>query len=381
MKTVLILGAGFGGLELASQLSDTVAEEVRVILIDHNDGFTFGFSKIDVLFKGHTPDGVRIPYGELIRPGVEFRQERVISIDPATRQVITDRNEYRSDILVVALGADYEPAATPGFIEDGYDFYTVEGACRLRERLASIIGGTIVLGILSVPFKCPPAPFEAVLLLHALLVERGIRDATRIQVISPMPSPIPVSPSTSAALITAMSERGIDYRPNTKISSLDPAQHLAHTDTDTVPYDLFIGVPKHRVPEVVQASGLTAGGNEGWIAVDPATLATRHPGVYAVGDCADAPVPRAGVYAEDAARTVAADIAAHLHGTPSTATYAGRGVCYIEFGDGQVGKVEADFLSGSKPHAPFSGPSIELAKEKADFAAVRRQRWFGQSRG
>jgi sulfide:quinone oxidoreductase len=380
MKTVVILGAGFGGLELAAQLSDTVADDVRVILIDHNDGFTFGFSKIDVLFKGHTPDGVQIPYAALTRPGVEFRQERVTSIDPATRQVVTDRNEYRPDILVVALGADYDPAATPGFVEDGYDFYTVEGACRLRERLATFTGGTIVLGILSIPFKCPPAPFEAALLLHSLLVEQGIRDDTRIQLISPMPSPIPVSPSTSEALITAMSERGIDYRPNSKIHSLDPTQHLAHTDTDTMPYDLFIGVPKHQVPDVVQASGLTAGGNEGWIAVDSATLATNYPGVYAIGDCADAPVPRAGVYAEDAARTVAAGIVAHLHGTTTTATYAGRGVCYIEFGDGQVGKVEADFLSGPKPHAPFSGPSSELAEEKADFARTRRDRWFNNPR-
>ncbi|MGE0221015.1 FAD-dependent oxidoreductase, partial [Mycolicibacterium sp.] len=260
-----------------------------------------------------------------------------------------------------------------------YDFYTVDGAARLRDRLAEFTSGTIVLGVLSVPFKCPPAPYEAVLLLHAHLVERGIRDAVTIKVISPMPSPIPVSPETSEALITAMAERCIIYRPETKIHSLDPNQHLAHTDTDTEPYDLFIGIPKHRVPDVIDASGLTAGGNDGWIAVDPATLATKHAGVYAIGDCADAPVPRAGVYAEDAAGTVAAHIAAQLHGTPFTAKYSGRGVCYIEFGDGRVGKVDADFLSGSKPTAPFIGPSTDLADEKAEFAVTRRHRWFGRS--
>ena len=378
-KNVLILGAGFGGLELATQLSDTLADEVQVILIDHNDGFTFGFSKIDVLFKNHTPEEVRIPYAELTRPGVEFRQEHITSIDPATRRVATDQSDYQTDILVIALGADYEPEATPGFSEDGHDFYTVDGAARLRDRLTEFTGGTIVLGILSVPFKCPPAPYEALLLLHAHLVERGIRDAATIKVISPMPSPIPVSPETSESLITAMAERGIIYRPDTKIRSLDPNQHLVHTDTDTVPYDLFIGIPKHRVPGVIDASGLTAGGSDGWIAVDPATLATKHAGVYAIGDCADAPVPRAGVYAEDAARTVAAHIAAQLHGTPFTAKYSGRGVCYIEFGDGQVGKVEADFLSGPKPTAPFIGPSTDLADEKAEFANTRRHRWFSRS--
>lgn len=207
-KTVLILGAGFGGLELAAQLSDTLAD-LHVILIDHNDGFTFGFfSKLDVLFTNRTPpEDVRIPYAELTRPGVEFRQERITSIDPATRRVVTDQSDYQPDFLVIALGADYEPEATPpGFTEDGYDFYTVDGAARLRDRLAEFTSGTIVLGVLSVPpFKCPPAPYEAVLLLHAHLVERGgIRDAVTIKVISPpMPSPIPVSPpETSEALIT-----------------------------------------------------------------------------------------------------------------------------------------------------------------------------------
>lgn len=124
---------------------------------------------------------------------MEFRQERITSIDPATRRVVTDQSDYQPDFLVIALGADYEPEATPGFTEDGYDFYTVDGAARLRDRLAEFTSGTIVLGVLSVPFKCPPAPYEAVLLLHAHLVERGIRDAVTIKVISPMPSPIPVS--------------------------------------------------------------------------------------------------------------------------------------------------------------------------------------------
>jgi sulfide:quinone oxidoreductase len=140
---------------------------------------------------------------------------------------------------------------------------------------------------------------------------------------------------------------------------------------------LFIGIPVHRAPAVVEACGLTAGGNDGWVAVDARTLATRFPNVYALGDCADAPVPRAGVFAETAARTVADDIAAKVHGSGPVAPYTGRGSCYVEFGDGLVGKVDADFLSGPSPIAPFRVPSRELAREKSDFAETRRQRWFG----
>jgi sulfide:quinone oxidoreductase len=291
--------------------------------------------------------------------------------------VVTDGGTYEPDILVVALGADYDPAATPGFVEDGHEYYSVAGAERLRDVLPSFSGGEVLVAILGVPFKCPPAPYEGALLLHDYLVERGRRDATHIQVISPMDSPIPVSPETSAAIVRALGERDIGYEPGRKVRALDPAAHVAQLRTGELPYDLFIGIPVHRAPAVVEASELTVGGNDGWVAVDPRNLATRFPEVYALGDCADAPVPRAGVFAETAARAVADDIAAKLHGSGGIDPYDGRGSCYIEFGGGMVGKVDADFLSGPSPKAPFLGPSRALAEEKDRFVSIRRRRWFG----
>ncbi|WP_406235398.1 NAD(P)/FAD-dependent oxidoreductase [Nocardia sp. NBC_01009] len=345
--TVLILGAGFGGLELAACLSESLPE-ADVELIDHNDGFTFGFAKLDILFRGRTPESVRIRYADLACPGVEFRQETVTSIDPQNRRVVTDAANYEPDFLVVALGADYDPAATPGFVEDGHEYYSIQGACRLRDRLALFDGGTILTAVLRVPFQCPPAPYEGAMLLHELLTRRGVRDRTRMHMLTPMDSPIPVSADTSAALVEALARRGIDYSPGMRVHALDPKNHVAATDAGDLAYDLFIGIPTHCVSPVVEASGLTVGGADGWIHVDPRTLATRYPGVYAIGDCADAPVPRAGVFAENAARTVAAHIGARLHGTPDPEKYLGRGSCYIEFGDGLVGKVDADFLSGPR---------------------------------
>jgi sulfide:quinone oxidoreductase len=377
MQRVLILGAGFGGLELARRLSASLRDEVRVTLVDQNDAFVFGFSKLEVLFGRQTREQVSCPYRDISMPGVEFRQQRVTSIDPRTRQVVTDGGSYEPDILVVALGADYDPAATPGFVEDGHEYYSLDGAERLRDVLPSFSGGQVLLAILGVPFKCPPAPYEGALLLHDHLVERGIRDAARIQVISPMDSPIPVSRETSEAIVRALGERDIGYTPGRRVQELDPAAHLARLTTGELPYDLFIGIPVHRAPAVVEASGLTVGGNDGWVAVDPRNLATRFPNVYALGDCADAPVPRAGVFAETAARAVADDIAAKLHDAGGIDPYDGKGSCYIEFGGGVVGKVDADFLSGPSPMAPFLGPSRALADEKERFAATRRQRWFG----
>jgi sulfide:quinone oxidoreductase len=374
---VLILGAGFGGLELATRLSESSGDAVRVTLVDQNDSFVFGFSKLEILFGRQTRDEVSCPYRTISRPGVEFRQERVTSIDPRTRHVVTDGGTYEPDILVVALGADYDPAATPGFVEDGYEYYSVAGAERLGQVLPSFTGGRVLIAILGVPFKCPPAPYEGALLLHEYLADRGLRDATRIDVISPMESPVPVSPETSAAIVRALGDRDIGYTPGRRVRGLDPATHVAQVKTGDLPYDLFIGIPVHRVPAVVEASGLTVGGNDGWVRVDPRNLATPFPNVYALGDCADAPVPRAGVFAETAARAVADDIAAKIHGAGAPAPYDGRGSCYIEFGGGFVGKVDADFLSGPSPTAPFLGPSPELAAEKDRFASTRRGRWFG----
>ncbi|MGQ4618722.1 FAD-dependent oxidoreductase [Nocardia sp. R7R-8] len=376
MRTVLILGAGFGGLELATRLSGSSADEFRVVIIDRNDSFTFGFAKLDILFRDLPPEQARVPYSRFIHPRVEFRQEEVTSIDPRTRRVHTDQAVYDPDILVVALGADYDPGATPGFVEDGYEYYSIDGARRLRDRLAGFDGGTVVLGVLSVPFKCPPAPYEGAMLLHETLARRGIRERTHMRFLTPMDAPIPVSAQTSAAIVEALAGHGIAYSPGRRVHALDPDRHVAVTGTGDEPYDLFIGIPKHRVPAVVEASGLTEGGTDGWIAVDPHTLETPYPGVYALGDCADAPVPRAGVFAEDAARTVAAGIEAGLHGSAPSERYRGRGTCHIEFGGGLVGKVEADFLSGAAPVAPFTPPSVELAREKSTAAAARLGRWF-----
>jgi len=374
-KHVLILGAGFAGLELASRLSESLADEVRVTLIDQNDSFSFGFSKLDVMLGRRAPADIRVPYREISKEGVEFRQERVTSIDPEGRRVDTDADAYEADILAVALGADYDFAATPGFEAGGFEYYSVAGAERLRDVLPDFESGRIVIGILGHPFKCPPAPFEGALLVHDLLTERGVRDATEIRVFGPMAAPVPVTKEVSQAFLEILSERRIEYVPKQLVVRLDPrAKEAVLAGGETVPYDLFIGVPIHRVPEVVERSGLAV---DGWVPVDRVNLATRFPGVYAIGDLAGLPMAKAGVFAEAAARVVADDIAATLHGTELEQPYEGAGNCFIEFGGGMVGKVEANFLGGPEPTARLIGPSRELAAEKKSFAATRRERWFG----
>ena len=376
-ERVLALGAGFGGLELCATLSEALGDEVDVTLIDKNDSFVFGFSKLDVMFGRRAADAVRLPYSDFAKPGVRLLRETITAIDPEARRVVTDAGSHEADFLVIALGADYDMDATPGLAEDGNEFYSVPGAERVAGVLAEFSGGRVVIGVCGAPFKCPPAPSEAALLLHDYLSERGIRDESQITFLMPLPSPVPPSPETSEALLAAFAERDIDFRPGARIVSLDPARKVAVLkDGEEVPYDLFLGVPKHRAPDVVIESGMTA---DGYIPVDSATLETRFPGVYAVGDVATVGVPKAGVFSEKAARVVAESLIAGIRGGEGPDAYDGRGSCYVEFGAGRVGRVDVDFLSGPRPTGTFKEPSAALATEKEHFGSSRRARWFDSS--
>jgi sulfide:quinone oxidoreductase len=373
---VLVLGAGFGGLELSTRLSQELGADVDVTLIDQADAFVFGFSKLDLMFGRRTAESVRLRYDDITTPHVRFRQETITAIYPKARRVVTDLDRYDADILVVALGADYDIAATPGLADAGNEFYTVEGAELLRDLIPSLQTGTAIVGVCGAPFKCPPAPSEAALLLDEHLRGRGVRDDVRIQVVMPFGVPIPPSPDTSAAILAAFAERGIEFLPDHVVASLDAATNEAVLDDGTrLPYDLFLGIPVHRAPAVVEASDMTEGG---WIAVDPGTLATRFPGVYAVGDVTSVGTPKAGMFAEGAARVVADQLIARIRGAVEPPGYDGKGACYIEFGGDEVARVDVDFFSTpGHPTGTFVAPSMTTAAEKAAFASTRRARWFG----
>ncbi|HSS04460.1 MAG TPA: FAD-dependent oxidoreductase [Solirubrobacterales bacterium] len=375
MKRVLVLGAGFGGLELCTTLSEALGEDVDVTLIDKNDAFVFGFSKLDVMFGRKTPDEIRLAYRDIAKPGVRVLRETITAIDPEARRVSTDAGSHEADFLVVALGADYDMDATPGLAEGGNEFYSVAGAERLAPAIKAFSQGHALIGVCAAPYKCPPAPSECALLLDEELATRGVRDACQITFVTPLGTPVPPSPETSAALEKEFAERDIALISGRRVSSLDPERGAAILDDGTeLPFDLFLGVPKHRAPDVVTASGMT---EDGFIPVDPATLETRFPGVYAVGDVATAGVPKAGVFAEGAARIVAQAVIAALQGGEQPGPHLGRGTCYIEFGSGRVGSVDIDFLSGPSRTGSFNAPSAALVAEKEHFGSSRRARWFG----
>jgi sulfide:quinone oxidoreductase len=378
-KHVVVLGAGFGGLELATRLSETSADAVRVTLIDRNDSFFFGFSKLEVMLGRQSADEIRLFYRDFVKDGVEFRQETVTGVDPAARRVTTDAGSYDADFIVIAMGADYDFAATPGFKEGGHEYYTLAGAERLRDALADFEGGKVLVSVLGQPFKCPPAPFEGSFMLDEHFKQQGIRDAVEMATTFPMTRPVPVTGEVAQMFRDGLAARNVEELPEHLVTAIDPATNTAQLASgETLSYDLFVGIPIHRAPAALADSGLVV---NNWVPVDQSNLKTPFPGVYALGDVCTGPrtVPKAGIFAEAAARVVADDIAAAVAGTEPPGPYEGSGVCYAEFGGGLVSKVEVNFLRGDAPAAERHDPSLAFAAEKEEFGRVRRARWFGQS--
>lgn len=370
---VLVLGAGFGGLELTSILSENIGDNLDLTLIDQNDTFFFGFSKLDVMFGRKPAESVKIAYSNIIKPGVKFSKEIITAIDPVSKIVRTQKGKYEADVLVVALGANYDFSATPGLIEHGDEYYSFEGAEKLRNIIPRFTKGHAVVGVCGAPFKCPPAPSEASLMLHDYLTRAGARNQCSISLVMPFPSPIPPSPDSSKALMKAFDERNIQFIPRHKVSQLREGTAVLDDGTE-IPFDLFLGIPKHVAPSVVLQSGLA---ENGWIPVDRNNLQTKFPNVYAIGDVTSVGTPKAGVFAEGAAKIAAASIIANFKGNKNTMAYTGAGSCYIEFGKGEVARVDVDFFSGPKPFGIHQDASSALATDKERFGSSRRQRWFG----
>ena len=314
-------------------------------------------------------------YEKFVKPGVRLLQETISLVDPVAKRVTTDRGTHEADFLVIALGADYDFAATPG-MADATEFYTLEGATRLGEILPSFTQGHVLIAVGGAPFKCPPAPSEAALMMHDYLTTRGVRNACEITLILPLEAPTPPSPETSRALLTAFAERNITFVADREMRLVDTQRREVTLDDGRVfSYDLFLGVPAIRAPKMLEDSGMT---EDGYVPVKPKTLETRFPDVYAVGDCARQGTPKAGIFAEGAARAVAKALIARVRNEEVPVTHAGTGVCYIEFGGGRIGRVDVDFFSDPDgPTGTYHEPSVAMRADKEHFGSSRRARWFG----
>lgn len=378
-RNILILGGGFGGLEVATSLRANLDDRFKITLIDKKDFFIFGFTKFDLMFGRRTPGDIKYYYSELNKKGIDYVQDTIEQIDLENNNVKTTASAFSYDYLVIGLGVELHPEATPGFEVGGYSFYSFNEAQRLHPVIEGFNSGTILIGIFSGPHQCPPAPYEAALQLHDYFQSKGTRSDITIKVLAPAPIPIPPSKEVSASIMELLSKYDIEFLPKHSVTELDVNNKLAMIEGhSSMEYDLFMGVPIHRPPKVILDSVL---GKNGWIKVDRNNLRTAFENVYAIGDVTNIPagdfaVPKAGSFAEDAAKTVVVDLLNRIKGENNEVIFNGIGACYLEMGAEKVAKVEANFLGGDQPQLKFIGPSKELKADKIEFETSRIIKWF-----
>jgi sulfide:quinone oxidoreductase len=374
----LILGAGFGGLAAAHELRASLGDEDRVTVVANSARFFAGLAKLwDIVGLRPLEQGSR-PLARLRERGIEFFQAEITGIDAERRTVETTGGVLEGDYLVVALGAAFDPTQVRQLDGSAHNLYDAGALPAIRRDLEVLDRGAIVVAVLGAPYKCPPAPYEATLLIDDWLRRRGSRDSVAMTVFTAQPSALPVAgPDASARVAQTLAQRGIAFHSDHKPAGVERGS-IRFENGRVERFDMLLAVPRHVAPAVV-ADGPLAGPS-GWIEPDPRTLRTSFEGVYAVGDCISVPLakgqlPKAGVFAEAHGRIAARNIIAEIQGG-TEAEFDGRGYCFMELGDGTAAYVEGDFLAEPEPDVRMSEPDEETFRAKQAFERERLEAWF-----
>lgn len=376
----LILGAGFGGLTTASELRRLLGPDHEIVLVDRRDEFFMGLRKLwELAGTGTVADGRR-RFERLADRSIRFIRGDITRIDPESRAAEVDDLVIDADHMVIALGAEPRPDLVPGLGDHAFNLYDAAAVGRAAERLATFEGGNVIVAIAGLPYKCPPAPYEATLLLDDRFRRSGSRRQVKLTFSTLQPILLPNAGPEGARWIGAeFTRRGIVHFVGRKVERIEDRRIVFHDGV--APFDVALIVPPHRAPEVVRQSPLADGGN--WIPVDRGTLATKFPGVYAIGDVTHIPLaneaalPKAGVFAEAHGRRVAAAIAAELSGKAPPAPFDGRGYCFLEVSSEAAARVDGAFFAEPKPDLQINPPSPEALEAKREFERSRLVRWFG----
>ena len=381
--TTVILGGGFGGIAAANSLRRLLTTEHEIVVIDESPRFHVGAGKTWIMLGERTYDQVSQSRMALFAPGVRFVEAKVQNIALSDRTVSSGTESVKWDFLVIALGADLNLAAVPGLAEAAHTFYTVEGAQRLKAVLEQFSGGDVAILIPKAPFKCPPAPYEAALLLHEAFGRRGLGGKARLAIHTIEGSPMATAGAEMGEYIKdELAQRKIAFFPQRRTSRVDvAAQCVVFEDGSEARYDLLIAIPPHEAPKVVRDAQLT--NQSGWIPVDPQTMQVKQPAeaseVYAAGDVTLVPLPghhkpdiglalpKAGVFAEAHGRIAAHQIAARILGRTPDEAFDGKGYCFLETGNKRAVKADGSFFELPHPVMQKRAPDEAQFRNKLDW--------------
>jgi sulfide:quinone oxidoreductase len=378
-KQIVILGAGFGGLACATALRKGLGQEHRIVIVDRKKSFMMGLVKLWILNGTRDLESSQTSLSSLNARGMEYLNDEITAIDVEKKRVqVQERGWIEYDYLVVALGAELAPEKIEGFVDRGFNLYDSEQVPQLREKLLALRSGRVVISIMGAPYKCPPAPYEAAMMISDMLEKNGTRSSIQIDIFAPSPIALPVAgPKVSSDVVEMIGSYGIRFSPDCKPKVVRDGE-IEFESGKREKYDVLVGIPPHRSPDIIRRSGLAAGE---WVAVDRHTMKTGSENVFAIGDVTEIKVgqlamPKAGIFAEEEAKVVAQEIIDEVAGTKSQAAYDGQGYCYIEAGNRMAGYVEADFYSAAGPAFKLDAPAEKYFEEKHEFERTRLKEWL-----
>jgi sulfide:quinone oxidoreductase len=346
---VVILGGGVGGTIVANLVAKKSSGRAHVTVVDATGIHVYQPGFLYVAVGKEQPAALQRAETSLLRDDVSLVVDRALRVDTVARTVQLESGRTLSyDQLLLATGSRTVMDEVPG-AQDAYDFYTMDGAVRLFEALKGFKGGTIVIGVAGIPYKCPPAPVEFVFLLDDYLRARGIREKSQIKLLSPLNRAFTIE-ATSKLVQPILAERGIELTGFFNVETVDPvAKTVSSLEGETMGYDLLVLVPPHRGQKVIEDSAL--GDERGWVPVDKNTLKhTKFENIWAIGDTTNIPISKSGSVAHYEASVAADAIMASVKGeAPPKHIYDGKVMCFLETGQGQATTIQFDY-----DHPPVS---------------------------
>lgn len=392
-KRILILGAGFGGLTAANLLQKSLSSlspsvDYQICIIDQKDYFIMGLVNLWILSGIRTLKDSKIDLKRLENKGIRYLNAKVTGIDVSSKTVTIKESsnlKLKYDYLIIALGTEYSFEQVNGFLENGgFNLYDAEQVTKLRESILSLKKGRIAICITSIPYKCPPAPYEASLLINDILIKNGTRHSVDIDIYAPTQISLPVAGAkVSQDVINFLNQKHISFHPLHKIKAVLDRKKIEFENGNTINYDVLIGVPHHKVPKVIRNSALITGQN--WITVDKFNLRTDFENVFAIGDVTEIKVnenvaiPKAGVFAEAQAKVVSEQIVNDIKNDKnkySSSRFDGKGFCFMEVGNEKAGYIATDFYHEDGPYTHLEPPSDESYKKKIDFERSKLNEWL-----
>jgi sulfide:quinone oxidoreductase len=377
MQQILILGGGFGGLAAANELRANLPD-VKITIVDKKDYFMMDLVKLWIIKGTRQFETSKRPLQSVTKKGIEFVNEQVISIDPNQKRVKTQNRELPYDYLIVALGVELDPQRIPGLQTNAMILYDIEDVPKIRQKILHMKSGRLAFAITGMPYKCPPAPFEAALIINYMLKDLGVRDSIAVDFYSLGPITLSAAgPEVSKQLLDILESEKIKFHGNCKTVSVEP-ETIKFEDGRTEKFDLLIAVPPHKAPKVIYDAGLAPQGQFIPVRRD---CKTTFDGVYAIGDVTNMmvtdklAVPKAGIFAEGEGIAVAQDIIAQIRKQQTSSVFEGRGGCFVEMGN-TAGYVYVDMFAQPSPITRLDKPAEEHMQEKEAFEKERLQKWL-----